>query len=103
MFILVTTNIFILNTRGLYYVKGNDMFFNEKYISSPNMLIKVLRHEGWHTAQDCMAGTLDNTFTAIIFIPTKFLIGLKMVQKEHIHPQHLHMNRKQCLQHSLIP
>ena len=58
-------------TRGLYYVKGNDMFFNEKYISSPTMLIKVLRHEGWHTAQDCMAGTLDNTFTAIILNPEK--------------------------------
>ena len=60
---------FAFNTRGLYYVKGNDMFFNEKYISSPTMLIKVLRHEGWHTAQDCMAGTLDNTFTAIILQP----------------------------------
>ncbi len=53
-------------TRGLYYVKGNDMFLNERYLSDPTMMIKVLRHEGWHAAQDCMAGTIDNTFTAVI-------------------------------------
>ena len=26
----------------------------------------VMRHEGWHAAQDCMAGTIDNSFIAII-------------------------------------
>ena len=25
-----------------------------------------MRHEGWHAAQDCMAGTIDNNFIAII-------------------------------------
>ena len=25
-----------------------------------------MRHEGWHAAQDCMAGTIDNSFIAII-------------------------------------
>ena len=29
-------------------------------------LIGTLRHEGWHLAQDCMAGTLDNSFVAVI-------------------------------------
>ena len=29
----------------------------------------VLRHEGWHAAQDCMAGTIDNTFIAVIHNP----------------------------------
>ena len=57
---------FAFATRGLYYVKGNDMFLNEKYIIDPRMTLKVLRHEGWHVAQDCMAGTIDNTFTAVI-------------------------------------
>ena len=28
--------------------------------------MSVMRHEGWHAAQDCMAGTIDNNFIAII-------------------------------------
>ena len=57
---------FAFLTRGLYSVKGNDMFLNERYLSQPNVMLKVLRHEGWHIAQDCMAGTIDNTFTGVI-------------------------------------
>jgi hypothetical protein len=29
-------------------------------------VMSVMRHEGWHAAQDCMAGTIDNNFIAII-------------------------------------
>ena len=29
-------------------------------------MISVMRHEGWHAAQDCMAGTIENNFIAII-------------------------------------
>ena len=47
-------------------MKGNDMFLNELYLSNPTMMVKVLRHEGWHAVQDCMAGTIDNTFTAVV-------------------------------------
>ena len=32
----------------------------------PNVLMSVMRHEGWHAAQDCMAGTIDNSLIAII-------------------------------------
>ena len=28
--------------------------------------MSVMRHEGWHAAQDCMAGTIDNSMIAII-------------------------------------
>ena len=28
--------------------------------------MSVMRHEGWHAAQDCMAGTINNNFIAII-------------------------------------
>ena len=77
------------------------MFFNEKYLSTPNVLLKVLRHEGWHTAQDCMAGTIDNTFTAVILQDGKVQIGLLMEQKKHIQHQQHHMKQKQCMQHSL--
>ena len=29
-------------------------------------MMSVMRHEGWHAAQDCMAGTIENNFIAII-------------------------------------
>ena len=32
----------------------------------PHVLMSVMRHEGWHAAQDCMAGTIDNSLIAII-------------------------------------
>ena len=28
--------------------------------------MSVVRHEGWHAAQDCMAGTIENNMIAII-------------------------------------
>ena len=35
-------------------------------MGSPASLMMVMRHEGWHAAQDCMAGTIDNSLIAII-------------------------------------
>ena len=32
----------------------------------PYILMSVVRHEGWHAAQDCMAGTIKNNLIAII-------------------------------------
>ena len=32
----------------------------------PGTMMSVMRHEGWHAAQDCMAGTIENNFIAII-------------------------------------
>jgi len=32
----------------------------------PNVLMSVMSHEGWHAAQDCMAGSIDNSMIAII-------------------------------------
>ena len=57
---------FALRMRGVYDVRGNNIFLNEFYIDQPTKIIQVIRHEGWHAAQDCMAGTLENTFTALI-------------------------------------
>ncbi|WP_206052195.1 hypothetical protein [Nonlabens xiamenensis] len=52
--------------RGVYHTVSNHFYLNEAYVSRPHVLMAVVRHEGWHAAQDCMAGTLDNTFLAII-------------------------------------
>jgi hypothetical protein len=62
---------FLRNTRGLYNVNGNNFFLNREYLYQPTKMIQVIRHEGWHVAQDCMAGSLDNTFTGLIFAEEK--------------------------------
>ena len=63
---LADAKYFKHNTRGLYDVTRNTFFLNKKYLDQPEVIVGVIRHEGWHIAQDCMAGTLDNTFTAVI-------------------------------------
>ena len=62
---------FIRNTRGLYNVNGNNFFLNREFLYQPTKMIQVIRHEGWHVAQDCMAGSLDNIFTGLIFAEEK--------------------------------
>ena len=52
--------------RGMYYVDNNEMFLNSGYTWNEDTFLTVLRHEGWHAAQDCMAGTINNTYLAII-------------------------------------
>ena len=39
---------------------------NKRYVHRPHILMSVVRHEGWHAAQDCMAGTIENSMIAII-------------------------------------
>ena len=51
---------------GVYYTVGNDFFLNESYADDPVTMIRTLRHEAWHAAQDAMAGTIDNNSIAII-------------------------------------
>ena len=52
--------------RGVYHTVGNNFFLNKSYMDKPHQLMSVVRHEGWHVAQDCMAGTIDNNLIAII-------------------------------------
>ena len=47
--------------QGIYHTKYNAVFLNLRYMRDTKKLIGTLRHEGCHLAQDCMAGTLDNT------------------------------------------
>ena len=58
---------FLVGTRGVYYTAGNDVFLNADLTKRSTTLMYLLRHEGWHTAQDCMAGDIDNNFIAIVF------------------------------------
>ena len=52
--------------RGVYHTVSNNFFLNRKYMDDPGTLMSVMRHEGWHAAQDCMAGSIKNSLIAII-------------------------------------
>ena len=53
--------------RGVYHTGSNHFYLNNRFMKNPGTLMSVMRHEGWHMAQDCMAGSIDNTFIAVIF------------------------------------
>ena len=52
--------------RGVYHTVSNHFYLNKAYMYRPHILMSVVRHEGWHAAQDCMAGTINNSMIAII-------------------------------------
>ena len=52
--------------RGVYHTVSNNFYLNDAFMHRPGVLMSVMRHEGWHAAQDCMAGTIKNSLIAII-------------------------------------
>jgi hypothetical protein len=52
--------------RGVYHTVSNNFFLNATLVKRYNTLMSVMRHEGWHAAQDCMAGSIKNSMIAII-------------------------------------
>lgn len=52
--------------RGVYHTVSNNFFLNDAFMHRQSVLMSVTRHEGWHAAQDCMAGTINNSLIAII-------------------------------------
>lgn len=52
--------------RGVYHTVSNNFYLNRAFMHRPHVLMSVMRHEGWHAAQDCMAGTIKNSMIAII-------------------------------------
>jgi len=73
--------------RGVYHTVGNNFFLNRKYMGRPGTLMQVMRHEGWHAAQDCMAGTIDNSLIAII-LPEEDVPMIWRVMAERTYPEH---------------
>lgn len=53
--------------RGIYHTVSNNFYLNRAFMHRPSVLMSVMRHEGWHAAQDCMAGTIKNSLIAIIY------------------------------------
>ena len=63
---LADEKYFPVGHRGVYHTVGNNFFLNKTHMRRPGVLMSVMRHEGWHVAQDCMAGTIENSLIAII-------------------------------------
>ena len=63
---LADEKYFPVGHRGVYHTVSNNFFLNKTFMRRPSVLMSVMRHEGWHAAQDCMAGTIDNSLIAII-------------------------------------
>ena len=63
---LADEKYFPVGHRGVYHTVSNNFFLNKTFMSRPSTLMSVMRHEGWHAAQDCMAGTINNSLIAII-------------------------------------
>ena len=63
---LADEKYFPVGHRGVYHTVSNNFFLNKTYMRRPGTLMAVMRHEGWHAAQDCMAGSIKNSMIAII-------------------------------------
>ena len=63
---LADQKYFPIMHRGVYHTVSNNVYLNRRYMNEPHVLMQLMRHEGWHAAQDCMAGTIKNSMIAII-------------------------------------
>lgn len=86
---LADQKYFPVGHRGVYHTVSNNFFLNEAYMHRPGVLMSVMRHEGWHAAQDCMAGTIKNNMIAIILpedtVPTLYQEIVKNTYKSMPH------------------
>jgi len=84
---LADSKYFPLGHRGVYHTVSNNFFLNKQYMTNPGVLMSVMRHEGWHAAQDCMAGTIENSLVAII-LPEDEVPPFWRVLAERTYPSH---------------
>ena len=84
---LADQRYFPIMHRGVYHTVSNNIYLNRRYMGKPNVLMQLMRHEGWHAAQDCMAGTIDNSLIAII-MPEEDVPMIWRVLAERTYPEH---------------
>jgi hypothetical protein len=84
---LADAKYFPVGHRGVYHTVSNNFFLNDAFMHRQNVLMSVTRHEGWHAAQDCMAGTIDNSLIAIIK-PEDEVPMVWRVMAERTYPEH---------------
>jgi len=73
--------------RGVYHTVSNNVYLNRRYMDEPHILMQLMRHEGWHAAQDCMAGSIENSMIAIIK-PEDDVPMIWRVMAERTYPAH---------------
>ena len=71
--------------RGVYHTVSNNFYLNKDHMHEPHVLMQVMRHEGWHAAQDCMAGSIKNSMIAII-MPEEDVPIIWRVMAERTYP-----------------
>ena len=84
---LADERYFPVGHRGVYHTVSNNFFLNVAHMKRPGTVMSVMRHEGWHAAQDCMAGTIDNSLIAII-LPEEDVPMIWRVMAERTYPDH---------------
>ena len=84
---LADEKYFPVGHRGVYHTVSNNFFLNKEHMDNPGTLMSVMRHEGWHAAQDCMAGTIDNEMLAII-MPEESVPSFWRKMAELTYPEH---------------
>ena len=82
---LADEKYFPVSHRGVYHTVSNHFYLNKRYMYQPHVLMSVMRHEGWHAAQDCMAGTIKNSLIAII-MPEEEVPIIWRVMAERTYP-----------------
>ena len=55
---------FTRSTLGIYKPDYNRLFISKRLLDDPREFLGTLRHEGWHTVQDCMGGGLEKIVRA---------------------------------------
>ena len=84
---LADEKYFPVGHRGVYHTVSNNFFLNKTFMGRPGVLMSVMRHEGWHAAQDCMAGTIENSLIAIIK-PEEDVPGIWKEMVKRMYPPH---------------
>jgi hypothetical protein len=83
---LADQRYFPVGHRGVYHTVSNNFYLNKDYMHEPHALMMVMRHEGWHAAQDCMAGSINNSLIAII-MPEESVPMVWRVMAERTYPK----------------
>ena len=84
---LADQRYFPIGHRGVYHTVSNNFYLNKDHMGKPSTLMYVMRHEGWHAAQDCMAGSIKNNLIAIIK-PEEDVPMIWRVMAERTYPKH---------------
>jgi len=63
---LADKKYFPKRTIGIYNNRNNNIYLNKKYMHNQVQLIRTLRHEAWHAAQDCKTGLRSGSLGIIL-------------------------------------